>query len=52
MTSRSSTLAAVAVGAVLTACATPASSVAPSVMPIDEALVDNGGVILYVKTVG
>ena len=52
MTSRSSTLAAVAVGAVLTACATPASSVAPSVMPINEALVDNGGVILYVKTVG
>ena len=52
MTSRSSTLAAVAVGVVLTACATPASSVAPSVMPIDEALVDNGGVILYVKTVG
>src|SRR5215468_510894 len=51
MTTRSSTLAALAV-AVLTACATPASSVAPSVMPIEEALVDNGGVILYVKSVG
>jgi proline iminopeptidase len=52
MTPRSSSLAALAVGAVLTACATPASSAGPSVMPIQEALVDNGGVILYVKTVG
>jgi proline iminopeptidase len=52
MTPRSSTLVALAVAAALTACATPASSVAPSVMPIEEALVDNGGVILYVKSVG
>jgi len=36
----------------LAACATPAASVSSSVMPIEEALVDNGGVILYVKTVG
>jgi proline iminopeptidase len=43
---------ALVVGAMLAACATPAASVAPSVMPIEEALVDNGGVILYVKTVG
>src|SRR5215470_3800896 len=41
-----------AVGALLAACATPAGSVAPSVMPIEEALIDNGGVVLYVKTVG
>jgi proline iminopeptidase len=41
-----------ALGGVLAACATPAASVAPSVMPIEEALVDNGGVVLYVKTVG
>ncbi|HZJ56087.1 MAG TPA: proline iminopeptidase-family hydrolase [Myxococcaceae bacterium] len=45
-------LTALALGAVLTACATPASSVRPSVMPIEEALVDNGGVVLYVKSVG
>jgi proline iminopeptidase len=43
--------------AVLAACATPASTVAPgtgapSVMPIEEMLVDNGGVVLYVKSVG
>jgi len=45
------TLSALAV-TLLTACATPASSARPSVMPIEEALVDNGGVILYVKSVG
>src|SRR5262245_11793288 len=52
MTPRPSTFIALAAGARLAACATPASSVAPSVMPIAETLVDNGGVILYVKTVG
>ena len=45
-------LIALALGSILAACATPATAVGPSVMPIDEALVDNGGVILYVKTVG
>ena len=45
-------LIALALGSVLTACATPTTGVRPSVMTIDEALVDNGGVILYVKTVG
>ncbi len=45
-------LTALALGSVLAACATPATAVRPSVMTIDEALVDNGGVILYVKTVG
>jgi len=38
--------------ALLAACATPASSVGPSVMPIEEMLVDNAGVTLYVKSVG
>ena len=47
-----STLCTLGLGAVLTACAAPASSVRPSVMPIEEALVDNGGVLLYVKSVG
>ena len=41
-------LIALALGSVLTACATPTTGVRPSVMTIDEALVDNGGVILYV----
>ena len=52
MNPRSLKRLALATGAMLAACATPASSVAPSVMPIEEALVDNGGVILYVKSVG
>ena len=52
MSPRSTTLTAFAVGAVLSACVAPATSVAPSVMPIEEALVDNGGVLLYVKSVG
>src|SRR5215472_1341163 len=52
MIPRSLNYLALATGAMLTACATPASSVAPSVMPIEEALVDTGGVILYVKSVG
>ncbi|RPH69466.1 MAG: alpha/beta fold hydrolase [Myxococcaceae bacterium] len=47
-----STLCILGLGAALTACAAPASSVRPSVMPIEEALVDNGGVLLYVKSVG
>ena len=52
MSTPSLTRLAVATGLILAACATPAASVAPSVMPIEEALVDNGGVILYVKMVG
>ena len=57
MNPRSLTRLALAVLAMLAACATPASTVAPasggpSVMPIEEALVDNGGVVLYVKSVG
>jgi len=47
-----STTCALAIVIVVTACASPASSVRPSVMPIEEMLVDNGGVVLYVKSVG
>jgi proline iminopeptidase len=52
MSPRRRKLTALTLGAVLTACATPTSSVRPSVMPIEEMLVDNGGVVLYVKSVG
>jgi proline iminopeptidase len=52
MNKRSLTLTALAVGAVLAGCAGPATAARPAVMPIEEALVDNGGVVLYVKTVG
>jgi len=45
-------LAAFAVAAGLAACAAPAPAVRPSVMPIEEGFVDNGGVLLYFKTVG
>ena len=38
--------------AVLVACAAPAPAVRPSVIPIEEGFVDNGGVLLYFKSVG
>jgi len=43
---------AVALAALLVACAAPAPTVRPAVMPIEEGFVDNGGVLLYFKTVG
>jgi len=43
---------AVALAALLVACAAPAPTVRPTVMPIEEGFVDNGGVLLYFKTVG
>jgi proline-specific peptidase len=46
------TLAAVALGIVLAGCAAPAAAVLPSVTPIEEGFVDNGGVLLYFKSVG
>ncbi|MGZ6133919.1 MAG: alpha/beta fold hydrolase, partial [Myxococcaceae bacterium] len=45
-------LTALALGAVLAACAAPASAVRPSVMTIEEGFVDNGGVLIYFKSVG
>ena len=52
MASRSLKLTALALGSLLAACAAPATAVRPSVMPIEEGLVDNGGVLLYFKSVG
>ena len=52
MTLRRLQLTALALGSVLSACAAPTTAVRPSVMPIEEGLVDNGGVILYFKSVG
>ncbi len=52
MSPRSLTLTAVALGSVLAACAAPATAVRPSVLPIEEGFVDNGGVLLYFKSVG
>jgi proline iminopeptidase len=45
-------LTALTLAALLAACAAPAPSVRPSVMPIEEGFVDNGGVLLYFKSVG
>jgi len=45
-------LTAFALGAVLAACAAPATAVRPSVMTIEEGFVDNGGVLIYFKSVG
>ena len=45
-------LTALALLAVLAACAAPAAAVRPSVMTIEEGLVDNGGVLIYFKSVG
>ncbi|MGZ6162318.1 MAG: proline iminopeptidase-family hydrolase [Myxococcaceae bacterium] len=45
-------LTALALGAVLAACAAPASAVRPSVMTIEEGFVNNGGVLIYFKSVG
>ena len=52
MTLRCPKLTALALGSVLAACAAPATAVRPSVMPIEEGLVDSGGVLLYFKSVG
>ncbi len=52
MNPRSLKLTALALGTVLAACAAPATAVRPSVMTIEEGLVDNGGVLLYFKSVG
>ncbi|HZX41305.1 MAG TPA: hypothetical protein VFE93_05655, partial [Myxococcaceae bacterium] len=53
MTHRSLKLTALALGSVLAACAAPATAVrSPSVLPIEEGFVDNGGVLLYFKSVG
>jgi len=52
MNPRVQKLTALALGSVLAACAAPATVAHPSVMTIEEGLVDNGGVLLYFKTVG
>src|SRR6478672_3973955 len=45
-------LTALALGSVLAACAAPATAARPSVMTIEEGFVDNGGVLIYFKSVG
>ena len=45
-------LSALALLALLAACAAPATAARPSVMTIEEGLVDNGGVLIYFKSVG
>ena len=52
MTARSWKLLTLAVASLLAACATSAPATHPSVFPIEEGFVDNGGVLLYFKSVG
>lgn len=49
---RSLKLMALALGSLTVACAAPATVAHPSVMTIEEGLVENGGVLLYFKSVG
>jgi proline iminopeptidase len=43
---------ALLLAAAVSGCAAPAAGVRPSVLPIEEGFVDNGGVLLYYKAVG
>jgi proline iminopeptidase len=52
MTPRSWKTIALGLAALLAGCATQGPVTQPSVLPIEEGFVDNGGVLIYFKTVG
>jgi proline iminopeptidase len=52
MSARSWKPLALAAASLLAACATPAPATQANVFPIEEGFVDNGGVLLYFKSVG